>query len=128
MKCVNSEYFILHLYKELRMIKNIDKINSVKRSKVEIIVNHIDKCNKEEIIIKKVIIFGSAITDVCTEESDIDMCIVPQVSTSDLRFIDVVAPIDTLCDDVCDIVAYSHIGGSLLREIDIHGICVYEIY
>ncbi len=48
--------------------KNIEKINPIKRAKVEKGFDFIEECNAQYgKIIDKVIIFGSAVTDSCTE-------------------------------------------------------------
>ena len=52
-------------------IKNLDKINIIKRDLLSNILNQI-KDNKN---IKKIIIFGSSIREDCREDSDIDFAI-----------------------------------------------------
>ena len=68
------------------MIKNLDKIHKIKWSKIEKIFQHINKHNNNGIIIQKVIIFGSAATIECDEDSDIDICLFPAVKITDHRF------------------------------------------
>ncbi len=53
------------------MIKNLDKINVIKREQVLGIVNGL--CLMEEV--DKIVIFGSAIRDDCREDSDLDIAI-----------------------------------------------------
>ncbi len=50
------------------MIKNIEKIHIVKRNKVLHGLQFIEKCCREVKYVDKVIIFGSAVLDDCTEE------------------------------------------------------------
>lgn len=49
------------------MRMNLEKINPVKRAKVEKGIDLVEKWNKNENIIDKMIIFGSSVTDDCTE-------------------------------------------------------------
>ena len=57
------------------MIKNLNKINPIKKSILLKLLARVDSCNKIEKVIDKIIVFGSAIRNDCTEESDIDICI-----------------------------------------------------
>ncbi|MCR5259703.1 MAG: hypothetical protein K6E40_16310, partial [Desulfovibrio sp.] len=52
---------------------NLEKINPIKRAKIEKGIDLIEKCNAKEKVVDKMIIFGSSTGDECTEESDIDL-------------------------------------------------------
>ncbi len=85
-------------------------------------------CNlaKKTPIVKRIIVFGSAATQTCNDNSDIDICYDISCSTQDQRVRDLSLKTSMLCDYNCDVVYYNLIGTNLKKEIDTKGITVYE--
>lgn len=65
------------------MIRNIDAIHITKRKIAEEICKIVDSSN----IVKRLIIFGSAVTDRCSAESGIDICIDTDCSDNDMKLL-----------------------------------------
>lgn len=110
------------------MIINTDKINKLKRHKVVRGLNFIDAINHgfDEPLIEKVILFGSSITEDCHEDSDVDICLVSKYDCTHMGFFTIFGKLPIVMDELCDIVVYSNLKGSLKSEIDRKGITVYE--
>ena len=108
------------------MRMNLEKINPVKRAKVEKGIDLVEKWNKNENIIDKMIIFGSSVTDDCTEESDIDVCLVSDYTTANNAYFRIHGGLGRFIDDVVDIFNFQRIGGKLKNEILKKGVVVYE--
>lgn len=107
------------------MIKNLDKINSIKRNKIERGLLFLEKNNNDNII-EKVIVFGSSVTDYCTEESDIDICLFTDKNTSNKVFFNIYGNLPLIIDDLCDIVIFNKIDKRLQQEILSKGVVVYK--
>lgn len=107
------------------MIKNLDKINSIKRNKIERGLLFLEKNNKDKII-EKVIVFGSSVTDYCTEESDIDICLFTDKNTSNKVFFNIYGTLPLIMDDLCDVVIFNKIDKRLQQEILLKGVIVYK--
>ena len=109
------------------MLKNLEKINIIKRDKVIKGLRYIDDMNEKcgYPIIEKVIIFGSAVTDDCTEDSDIDLCFVTEYGCENPDYFDIYGKTEIIIDDLCDIFSYKKTQGSLRSEIDM-GVTVYD--
>lgn len=76
--------------------------------------------------IRRIIIFGSAVTANCGIGSDLDIAVDAPEITSDDEFIGVVRPIRRALDVDSDIVHYNRIHSLiLLDEIDLKGVDVY---
>jgi Predicted nucleotidyltransferases len=105
------------------MIKNLDKIHILKRK----LVYEICKTAASSDIVKRIIVFGSAITDKCTEDSDVDICVDIDCDDKDMRLYTLYINISKTCEYNCDILNYRKLGSDLKRQIDKNGIVVYNI-
>ena len=108
------------------MRMNLERINQVKRAKVEKGIELVEKWNKNENIIDKMIIFGSSVTDDCTEESDIDVCLVSDYTTANNAYFRIHGGLGRVMDDVVDAFNFKRVGGKLKNEILKNGVIVYE--
>lgn len=108
------------------MIKNLDKINIIKRDKVYKGITFVENINTITPTIDKIIVFGSAITDTCDDESDIDICFVSRYPVNDKRFLTVYGKFPIIAEDNCDIFEINNINKKLRHEIETKGIIVYE--
>lgn len=110
------------------MISNLEQINKIKRKKINNVLHYIDSVNKQtgRDNVKRVIIFGSSITDDCTEDSDIDICLDTEYDCKNRDFFKIYGNIEIIAEDLCDILIYRKLNGDLKREIDKKGVTVYE--
>lgn len=100
---------------------NISRIYPLKQAAVSKIY---DKAADFDVI-RKIIIFGSAVTPKCHIDSDLDICI--DADTSDgIKIFDLQKEIGEACDWNCDILMYQNIGNNLRNTIDKEGVVVYE--
>jgi len=99
-------------------------INPIKLEKIRKGINFIEKNNNGEI--KKIILFGSSLTEDCSEQSDIDLCFVTDCSSADNSYFRMFGGLPLEMDEICDIVVYGKINGVLREEIDRKGIMIYE--
>lgn len=106
------------------MIKNIDKINIIKRDKVKRGLEYIEKNSKG--LIDKIFIFGSAVTDDCTEESDIDICFNTTYDCTNRDFFYLYGTLPLEMNDLCDIIILDKADEKLKKEILTKGVEVYE--
>ena len=107
--------------------KNIERINPIKRAKVEKGLGFVEECiSSYGQVIDKVIIFGSAVTDSCTEESDIDVCLVSDYTASNDGFFKVYGGLARAMGDSCDVLSYRNMGKTLRGEVAEKGVTVYE--
>ena len=107
------------------MIKNLEKINILKKDKIKRGLEFIDEQNKTEHIIDKVIIFGSAIRDDCTNDSDIDLCLVTDYDCHNKAYFNTRGKLADIMDDLCDILSYKKLNDDFRKVID-KGVLVYE--
>lgn len=110
-------------------IKNTNKISIIKRDKIIKGLKFLDSINNKEHVIDKVIIFGSSVTDDCTEESDIDICLYTngEISCRNRNFFRIFGGLELEMDDLCDILLYHKLSdGKLKKEIEEKGVIVYE--
>lgn len=107
------------------MIKNIDYVHSVKRQKIIDGLRFLESKNQNGII-TKVILFGSVITDNCTDNSDIDICFVTEYDSHTPLFFEIFGGFPLAMNDLCDIFIYSNVSGKLKDVIDKTGIVIYE--
>ncbi len=103
-------------------MKNIALVSEKKKN----IVSNICSIAEKTPIVKRLIIFGSGITEECKDDSDLDICVDISCDTKDLRLFDLRASVNRACDYNCDFVVYNHIGDALKCEIDKKGVVVYE--
>ncbi|MCD7955763.1 MAG: nucleotidyltransferase domain-containing protein [Lachnospiraceae bacterium] len=96
-------------------------VNVIKRKEVERVIQIARKTG----VVRRLIIFGSAVTDDCREESDVDMCLDISCETSDKRLRRPMYDFNEACDFNCDILFYHKLGEKLRKEIDSKGVAVY---
>ena len=108
------------------MIKNIDLLNPLKKERIIKGLEFIQKQNEVESVIGAGIIFGSALTNQCTEESDIDICLASKYDCRNNTFFYIYGGLSLIMDNICDIVIYNKIKGKLKNEINKKGVVVYE--
>ena len=108
------------------MFKNLQYIHPIKREKIKKGLEYISK--KNDGCISKVIVFGSSVTDDCTNNSDIDLCFVTDTNCKNPVYADIYGNMEIVMDDLCDILSYSKLNsdGDLKAEIDKKGVVVYE--
>ncbi len=108
------------------MRMNLEKINKVKRDKVENGIDFIENLNKNENIIDKMIVFGSSVTEECTEESDIDVCLVSDYTTANNVYFRIHGGLGRVMDDIVDVFNFKIVGDKLKNEILKKGVVVYK--
>ncbi|MBR6466530.1 MAG: nucleotidyltransferase domain-containing protein, partial [Desulfovibrio sp.] len=108
------------------MRMNLEKISPIKRAKIEKGIDLVEQCNENEKIIEKMIIFGSSVTNHCTEDSDIDVCLVSDYTTANNAYFRVHSGLGRVMDDVVDIFNFKRIVEKLKNEISKKGIIVYK--
>ena len=105
---------------------NENRINKLKLDKVKKAIAFIEAESKKEKVIDRVILFGSTITDDCTNRSDIDLCLVTNYDCKNKTFFNIYGRLPLVMDDSCDILIYSKLRGALKNEIDQKGVVIYE--
>lgn len=75
--------------------------------------------------VKRLIIFGSAVTDECTDDSDIDVCADIELKEKGLKLHDLQVDLCKACDANCDILIYERLKGKLKDVVDTKGVTVY---
>ena len=108
------------------MIKNIEKIHIVKRNKVLHGLQFIEKCCREVKYVDKVIIFGSAVRDDCTEESDIDICLFTDYTCKNRGYFKIRSSLCDTMNDNCDILEFSLCDSRFQKIMLETGVIVYE--
>lgn len=86
---------------------DISKVNKIKK---DCVYQMIDAVRKHDIV-KKLIIFGSAVTDHCTNESDIDICADVSYQEKGLKLYRLGADLARICHGNCDILFYDRLKG-----------------
>ena len=107
------------------MIQNIERVHPIKREKVLRGLQFIEAYNTTGIV-KRILLFGSAVTSDCTEESDIDFCFVSDGTCEDPVFFSLFGGLPLAVKDLCDILVYQDLKGKIKEEIDKKGVVVYE--
>jgi len=103
-------------------MRNLSGIAEIKQN----IVDKICDMAEKHTIVRRVIIFGSAASGNCTEESDVDICFDITCDTKGRATFDLSKETSRICDYNCDIFFYNLIGNKLRNEIDQKGVIVYE--
>ncbi len=75
--------------------------------------------------VKRLIIFGSAVTDHCTDESDIDVCADIELKEKGLNLHNLHVDLCKTCNANCDILIYERLKGKIKSVIDTKGVTVY---
>ena len=104
-------------------IMNIDKVNDKKRAQVSMCVDIVKTMPR----IKRMIIFGSGVTDNCSEDSDLDICLDIEGSTKGMDLFEVSKNISKACNYNCDMLTYGKLQGRIKEEVDQKGVVVYEL-
>ncbi len=107
----------------MTQIKNIDKINDLKQRQVLSCVDIIQAYPN----VRRMIIFGSSVSDRCTEQSDVDICFDIEGTTKGVNMYTMARDIRRACDHKCDILTYGKLKGRVKDEIDQKGVVVYEL-
>lgn len=100
---------------------DVSKVNKLKLGSVNEMINAARKYP----FVRRLIIFGSSITDRCTEESDIDVCMDVGDKTQGLDLFKFHADLCKSCDFNCDVFNYCRLKGNLKKEIDTKGAVVF---
>lgn len=108
------------------MIKNLEKINMIKRNKIQKGCEFVQKMNEQFPVIQKMVVFGSSITNNCNQESDIDICLFSDFDSSNPVFFQIYGNLPLVMDDTCDILIYKRLTGKIAKEIVEKGVVVYE--
>ena len=108
------------------MIKNLEQINSIKRDKIQKGCEYVQKMNEKFPVIQKMVVFGSSITNECSQESDIDICLFTDYDASNPVFFQIYGNLPLVMDDICDILLFKKLTGKIKDEILEKGIVVYE--
>lgn len=108
------------------MIQNLQRINPIKREKIKKGMEYIAK--KNDGCISKVVVFGSSLTENCTDNSDIDLCFFTNTTCKNPVYADIYGSMEIVMDDLCDILSYRKLDnyGALKAEIDKKGVVIYE--
>lgn len=100
-------------------------LNTIHSAKIE----YIDKicyAAAQSNIVKRLFIFGSAVTDSCTDDSDLDICVDTDCEDNDVKLFNLYSTISKICDYNCDILTYRKLGSQIKGEVDSKGVIVYE--
>lgn len=100
---------------------NICNIHPLKQEQVSLIFRQV--ASNE--IVRRLIVFGSAVTGKCHVGSDLDICIDADVSDG-IKVYELQKKIGEICNWNCDILIYSCIGNRLRNTIDAEGVVVFE--
>ena len=102
---------------------NLKKIHRLKRKQVESCID-IAKRHPE---VQRMIVFGSAVTDDCSETSDVDICLDIKGITRGRKFYELSRDLSWACDHNCDILTYTKLNNSFKEEVNKKGVVVYEL-
>ena len=102
---------------------DVSKVNNIKKAYV---CQMIDVAREHDIV-KRLIIFGSAVTDHCTDESDIDICADVSYQEKGLKVYKLGADLARICNGNCDILFYDRLKGRIKDEVDTKGVVVYAV-
>ena len=105
------------------MTNNLSMISDNKREQVYACVQAISKYG----FVKRLIVFGSAVTNDCKEDSDIDHCVDMTEPTRGLHTYQMTVDLSNACNHNCDILTYKKLHGKIKDEIDEKGVVVYEL-
>lgn len=102
---------------------NLEKINQMQLEKIKRIIIELDASG----IVRRARVFGSSVTDECTKDSDVDICLELNCSTRDMRLYDLSVKIDEICDYDCDLLVYDRLieGSPIWNEIENKGVDIY---
>ena len=107
-------------------IMNLDQINIIKRQKVKQGLEFVDRMNQIDPVISRIVIFGSAVSNECGNDSDIDLCIFSQYDNKNKVYRSVRGRLMDQIDDVCDIIRYDTLNDHF-KEVVEDGVTVYEL-
>ena len=104
-------------------VMNMDRVNILKREQVSSCVEIVKTLPR----IKRMIIFGSGVTNYCSEDSDLDIRLDIEGSTRGMDMFEVSKNISKACDYNCDMLTYGKLKGRIKDEVDEKGVVVYEL-
>ena len=105
------------------MVKNIDLIDVSKREQVSACA----EAAKENKDILKLIVFGSAAKNQCTDTSDLDLCVELKPNADRLAYHYTVANFGRICNHHYDLLNFSILNDKFKNEITQNGVIVYEL-
>ncbi len=105
------------------MLQNLEKIHPLKKEMVAQICN----LPAQYPVIRKIIIFGSSVTDECTEDSDIDVYLDLACDLTDEDARNINTSIGRITDYNVDILYSQLIGERLRTEIFSKGVVIWGI-
>ena len=103
--------------------QNIDRIDISKRNQVLECIQVIEK-NQD---VLKFIVFGSAASNKCNDDSDLDLCVVLKPDADKLSYHYTVAGIGRACGHHFDLLNYARLNDKFKNVIDNQGVVVYEL-
>lgn len=101
--------------------RNLRRIYPLKQRQVAEIYEE----SKKHPIVRKIIVFGSAVTPNCRVDSDLDLCIDADISDG-RKVYELQKQVGSICGWNCDILIYSQLGSRLKSTIDREGVVIYE--
>ena len=103
--------------------RDLDRINPLQLDRVKRIIIELDKSH----IVRRAVVFGSSVSDECTEDSDLDLCLDLVCSSRDMRLYELSNRIQEICEYNCDLLIYENVisGSPIKREIDSKGVDIY---
>ena len=107
------------------MVRNLDRINPLKREKVRQGLQFVEDNNIETPVIDKIVIFGSSISQDCTEDSDIDLCIFSKYECNNAAYFRIRGRLARVINDKCDILKYDRLNDRFKAVVN-KGVTVYE--
>ncbi len=107
------------------MIKNLDRLNPIKRDQILKGLQYVERINTESPVVQRVIVFGSVIREDCTADSDVDLCLVPFEHKDQMMYHRLRGGLMDAMGDVCDILSYPRLNDSFKEVVDA-GVIVYE--
>ena len=113
----------LSLEKKASFVNNLVRIDPLKRAQTK-------KCidiAKENPDILKMIVFGSAARNECTENSDLDLCFLMKDGYDKLNMHYSLADFGKACNHNCDLLIWDHLKDWFRDEIISKGVVVYDI-
>jgi len=99
----------------------LNKVNKIK----EDMINYVVKTAEESKLDVVIYLFGSAIRDDCTEDSDIDLAIDTDLDICDSRLVMLYRNIRRACDRNCDVIYFPVVSDGAFRDNILKGIRIY---
>ena len=106
------------------MIKNLDRINIIKREMVKKSAEIASKCP----YIDRIVVFGSSVRNDCRENSDIDFVFFPSAYYKEhkLEYIRTLERITEVCEYNTDMLRADMLTDNMMNHVMETGVTVYE--